>query len=179
MESACALVGKVQSWWAFIVAALKPLWEFVSSDMKAITDIVIALFTVVLAVATVQLARATNVLADDTRKNSRQREIQSALSIATSLISNMRVAARGIGPDGRLSEEAMAALNECESIAYMARMGVYDLSIVERYVGPNVAFRFDRVQPAIAAMRRDHNLVGLYSELEWLVSKMKLSVQKS
>jgi hypothetical protein len=151
MESTCVLMGNVQSWWTSIVAALKPLWEFVSFDVKAFTDIVIALFTVVLAGATIQLARATNVLAGDTRKNSRQREIQTALSIANSLISNMRTAAHGIGPDGRLSEEATAALNECESIASMVNMGLYDLSIVEKYGGESVAFMFDRVKPAMSS----------------------------
>lgn len=173
------LMGNVQSWWTSIVAALKPLWEFVSSDVKAFSDIVIALFTVVLAVATVQLARATNVLAEDTRKNSRQREIQTALSIANSLMSNMRTAVHGIGPDSRLPEEAVAALNECENIASMVNMRLYDLSIVEKYVGASVAFMFDRVKPPIEALRSDHKAAMLYSELEGLAWKMKSTVRNS
>jgi H-NS histone family len=167
-----ALNATMQSWWLEATAALRASWEFITSDPKSFTDIIIAFFTVILAIATVQLARATNVLADDTRQRARESRIQNALSIANSLISNMRLARHGIGRDDRLSEEAGAALNECEKVASMVREGLYDLSIIEKYVGPSIAFTFKSVEPAILLLRRDNLSTALYSDLEWLATKM-------
>ena len=165
------LAALVSVWHGFTTTLLF-LWESLEPYSKELTDVIIAIFTVVLAVATVQLARATNVLADDTRKNARQREIQSAISVAHSLSLNLAKAARlgrpPAAPTVDLTPEAIEALNECESLAIGARIGLYDLEMLNQFAGVGITAQFHRLLPALQALRSRSGNPTLYGELEWL-----------
>jgi hypothetical protein len=160
---------------------LQSLLDSLEPYSKELTDVIIAVFTIILAIATVQLAKATNVLADDTRKNARQREIQSAISVAHSLNSNLAKAARDGGPptvpNTDLLPEAIEALNECESLAIGARIGLYDLATLNQFAGVSITAQFNRLLPTLQALRSRLGNPTLYSELEWLARQTECRVQ--
>jgi hypothetical protein len=180
MNGVLAALG---SGWHMFTTNLQSLLDSVEPYSKELTDVTVAVFTIVLAIATVQLARATNVLADDTRKNARQREIQSAISVAHSLSLNLEKAVRlGRPPTEATTDllpEAIEALNECESLAIGARIGLYDLAMLNQFAGVSITAQFNRLLPNVQALRSRLRNPHLYSELEWLARQTESRVQKS
>ena len=170
VENTFAFLEKLQAWWASVA---DPVGRWLAGlNAKESTDVIIALFTVVLALATVQLARATNVLANDTRENSRLREIQNAISTANSITSKMKVAVGGVDRDGRLSPEAIEALNEVEAILNMRKLNLFNEAIVENYVGHSIAYGFASIARSIHTLRVELGDPKIYEEIERLALKI-------
>jgi len=138
-----------------------------------ITDAVTAIFTIVLAVATIQLARSTEVLAEDTRRNWREKEISTAMEASRVALDRLRKL-RSITPGDQYDPtEFSETLNELERLASLIKVGVINEQIVSAVASGAIIQAYLLLEPEITRRRQRSSNPRLYQEIEALVKKWR------
>jgi hypothetical protein len=142
------------------------------TDSKAISDAVIATFTVVLAVATIQLARATNLLAKDTRQNSRQREIEIAITSAQAILAELTKASDMIEHSGDIAPDAYEPLNTADELALACKARYHNVRLLRDFAGISISRQYAHIQPSMLRLREIAGEADMFAGLEWLAANM-------
>ena len=138
-------------------------------DLK-ITNIITAMFTIVLAIATMQLARSTEVLAENTRREWRERQTSNVIEVSRTIRDKVANLRRSITYDPHDLQEI---LNLLEYVAWSVRTGSLNGEMVKTAAKQDILHTYYLLRSDIERIRNKKNNPRLFVKLETLVNTWK------